>query len=55
MANQKKANSPHFNPLIQLQNSEFDVDIEFLTHADLLEIGIDHLEQAVESSTSPPS
>lgn len=45
----KKGTSPHFNPLIQLQNSEFDVDIEFLTLADLLEIGIDHLEQAVEN------
>ena len=47
--NMKKGNSPHFNPLVQLQNSEFDVDIEFLTLADLLEIGIDHLEQAVEN------
>lgn len=47
--NMKKGNSPHFNPLVQLQNSEFDVDIEYLTLADLLEIGIDHLEQAVEN------
>jgi len=48
-ATMKKGNSPHFNPLVQLQNSEFDVDVEFLTLADLLEIGIDHLEQAVEN------
>jgi hypothetical protein len=40
----KKGGSPHFNPLVQLQNSEFDVDVEYLTLADLLEIGIDHLE-----------
>jgi hypothetical protein len=32
-----------------LQQSEFEVDIEFLTLADLVEIGIDHLEQAVEN------
>ena len=34
---------------MMLQQSEFDIDIEFLTLADLLEIGIDHLEQAVEN------
>jgi hypothetical protein len=47
--NVKKGNSLNHNPLMMLQQSEFEVDIEFLTLADLVEIGIDHLEQAVDN------
>ena len=40
----RKGNPSNSSPLMMLQQSEFDIDIEFLTLADLLEIGIDHLE-----------